>query len=88
MYARYFHDIFMVVQSSEQADTIKSNFEEHLVLKSTCEHEKARSLVFLDTVVTRFQTDFHTSVFTKDTNAGDCKLQECVAVIKSLLHLG
>ena len=95
MYARYVDDIFMVVQSSEQVDAIKSKFEELSVLKFKCEHEKARSLVFLDTVVTRFQTDFHTAVYTKDTNAGDCinYKSACperykVAVIKTLHHRG
>ena len=67
MCARYVDFIFMVVQSSEQVGAIKSKFEEQSVLKFMCELEKARSTVFLDTVVTRFQTVFHIAVYTKDT---------------------
>ena len=62
----------MVVLNSDQDETIKSEFEEQSVLKFKYEHEKARSLVLLDTVVTSFQTDFHTGVYTKNTNADDC----------------
>ena len=69
MYARYVDDKSKVVQSLEQVAAIKSKFEEQSVLNFTCALKKARSLVFLDTVVTRFQKDFHTAVYTKDTNA-------------------
>ena len=93
MYTRYVDDIFMFVHISEQFDAIKNRFEEQSVLKFTCELEKARSLVFLDTVVTRFQTDLHTAVYTEDTNADDsinyksaCPDRYKVAVIKTLLH--
>ena len=95
LYARYVDDIFMVAQIREQAETIKSKFEEQLALKFTLKHEGARSLFFLDTVVTSFRTDFHAAVNTKDNIAGDCinYKSACpkrykVAVIETLLHRG
>ena len=73
----------------------KSIFKEHSELKFKHEYEKAKSLVFLDTVVSRLQTDFHTAVYTKDFNAGDyknyksaCQERYKVAVIDTLLHRG
>ena len=93
MYARYVDDVFMVVQNWEQVETIKSNFEEHSELKFTHEHEKAKSLFFMDTVVTRLQTDFHTAIYTKNTITCNytsykiaCPERYKVAVIKTLLH--
>lgn len=95
LYTRYVDDIFVVVDDIAKIDDVKKKFEEESVLKFTHEPEKDRKLAFLDCMVERFEQKYVTSVYVKQTNAGDCLNYHSVCperyktgVIKTLLHRG
>ena len=65
------------------------------MLQFTYEEENARKLAFLDCLVTRLDEKFHTSVYVKETNNGDCinfkslcPERYKIGVIKTLLYRG
>ena len=85
----------MAIYDSAQLTQIKTKFEQESVLTFTHEIEKDRQLSFLDCLIKRFDDTLQTSVFVKDTNAGDCLNYKSVCpdryktgVIKTLLHRG
>ena len=93
LYARYVDDIFLVLNDLKDLRPILCNFEANSVLKFTFETEKSEKLAFLDCLVQKFEDNFKTSVYVKDTNSGDCinYYSICperykVGVIKTLLH--
>ena len=95
IYARYVDDIFILTNSRDSIEKLKSRFEDNSVLKFTYELEINSKLAFLDTLVTRQEELLTTSIYTKDTNNGDCinYLSLCperykTGVIKTLLHRG
>ena len=95
LYTRYVDDIFVAVENAELLELIKNEFESKSVLQFTYENEKCEKLTFLDCIVTRMNEKFHTGVYVKDTNNGDCINFKSVCperykigVIKTLLHRG
>ena len=93
IYARYVDDCFLVVDNYEILSRLKSKFESESVLKFTFEKEKDNKLPFLDTLITRFNNSFVSSVYVKETNNGDCLNFDSICpdryktgVIKTLLH--
>jgi hypothetical protein len=94
-YCRYVDDIFLNVASEEQLLWIKSNMENISVLKFTYEINNVNKLNFLDVHIniSEDKQSFVTSVYTKETNNGDCLnfLSLCpfrykIGVIKTMLH--
>ena len=95
LYTRYVDDIFVAMEDAGSLELLKKKFELNSVLKFTYENEKCEKLEFLDCTVTRMNEKFHTGVYVKDTNNGDCInfRSACperykIGVIKTLLHRG
>ena len=95
LYTRYVDDIFVATQDLQSLEILKCEFEKYSVLQFTYEKEKSGKLAFLDCLVTRMNEKFHTQVYVKDTNNGDCINYKSlcperykVGVIKTLLHRG
>ena len=72
IYARYVDDIFIQVQSIDQLETIKSQFESNSVLKFTYETSINNKIPFLDTLIDTSQNTFKTTVYHKPTDQGQC----------------
>ena len=72
IYARYVDDIFIQIQSLEQLDSIKSLFEDQSVLKFTYETSNENKIPFLDTLIDTSRNTFHTKVYHKTTDLGQC----------------
>ena len=95
LYTRYVDDIFVVIDDLSDIDAIKDKFQGESVLQFTHEPEKDRKLAFLDCLVEHFGESYQTSVYIKETNAGDCLNFKSICpenykigVIKALLHRG
>jgi hypothetical protein len=92
-YCRYVDDIFVTVQNIDELLQLKDELEKASVLKFTYEMEKDRSLNFLDVHVSVKRDLFHTTVYVKGTDGGEClnfdslcPLRYKIGVIKSFLH--
>lgn len=91
-YARYVDDIFVVINSEDDLDSMKNILEEKSVLKFT--HELGyKKLNFLDVTIDISNNQLDTSVYTKITNTGDmlnyqseCPMKYKTGVIKAMLH--
>lgn len=94
IYTRYVDDIFMIINNISTLQEIKTKMESLSVLKFTYEVETRKSLPFLDVLVRRVSDNtLHTSVFVKQTDAGQCMNyngitsdQYKVGVIKTFLQ--
>ena len=93
LYCRYVDDVFVMVKSYASLINLKSKFESESVLSFTFEFEKQRHIPFLDVNVRRRNSSLETSVFVKQTNAGDCinfqglaPEKYKVGVMKTMLH--
>ena len=72
-YKRYVDDICVLVENADALEDLRQLFEEHSVLKFTCEVEENRKLHFLDITLDGSDgTSFTTSVHRKTTNIGLC----------------
>ena len=74
LYTRYVDDIFLVIENIRTLKEIKTNFEEISILKFTYESEWNKSLAFLDVKITRKHLTLETTVRTKATSAGECRI--------------
>ena len=81
IYCRYVDDTFIKTSSPEIVERLRQQFEEHSVLRFTCEESSQGTLPFLDIAVTQ---DLHTNsiktdVYRKNTNLGLCLngISEC-----------
>ena len=72
IYARYVDDIFIQINSLEQLDLLKTQFENNSVLKFTYETSIDNKILFLDTLVDASNNRFHTTVYHKPTDQGQC----------------
>lgn len=95
IYVRYVDDCFLVVDNIDMLERIKREFERESVLQFTFEKEKKNQLSFLDSLITRQNDKYKTSVYVKSTNHGDCLNYRSICpdryktgVIKTLLHRG
>ena len=93
IYVRYVDDCFLVLENRKLIVPILQKFEQNSVLKFTVEFEKYQQLAFLDCLIKKLDSSFKTSVFIKDTNAGDCLNFKSICpdryktgVVKTLLH--
>ena len=68
IYARYVDDIFVQVQSLDQLESIRSEFENNSVLKFTYETSINNKIPFLDTLIDTSNNTFKTTVYHKPTN--------------------
>ena len=72
IYARYVDDIFIKYHSEEDLQKLKTNLEEKSVLKFTVEKSIDNKLPFLDVMISKKENTFHTEVFHKKTDKGQC----------------
>ena len=72
LYCRYVDDIFIQIDSIDQLDKIKQEFENNSVLKFTYELNINNRLPFLDTLIDTSNNNFHTTVYHKPTDHGHC----------------
>ena len=72
IYARYVDDIFIMYSTIEQLKEIKRNFENNSILKFTIEESAENKLPFLDVLIGKEKDKFHTKVYRKNTNLGQC----------------
>ena len=71
-YCRYIDDIFVEVQSLQDLQELKAEFERLSTLSFTLEPSNEDSLPFLDALVTKEADKYKTTVYTKKTNTGMC----------------
>jgi hypothetical protein len=95
IYCRYVDDIFVTLKNESNLQWIKSEMEKKSILKFTYEINDDNTLHFLDVYIkiSGDKQNFITSIFTKETNNGDCLnyISLCpfrykVGVIKTFLH--
>ena len=72
LYARYMDDIFIQTENINELLNIKKLFEQNSVLKFTHELSNNNKLAFLDTLIDISSNSFHTSVYHKPTDGGQC----------------
>ena len=72
LYARYMDDIFIQTENISELLNIKTLFEQNSVLKFTHELSNNNKLAFLDTLIDISNNSFHTSVYHKPTDGGQC----------------
>ena len=92
IYTRYVDDIFVVVRDEEHLKQLQRNLQDHSVLNFTYEIGNNK-LPFLDVLIETAGDKYHTSVYVKKTNTGECLNydSECpekykVSVINTFLH--
>ena len=85
IYARYVDDIFLQVNDENQLKELKQQFQVNSVLNFTYEMSVHNKLPFLDVLVESGSENFHTSVYHKPTDSGNCLngKSECVDKYKS-----
>ena len=85
IYARYVDDIFVQVDSEEQLVELKQLFQNNSILNFTYEMNVNSKLPFLDVLVDTSDKKFHTTVYRKPTDAGNClnAKSECVDKYKN-----
>ena len=93
LYARYMDDIFIQTENIDELLKIKQLFEQNSVLKFTHELSNNSKLAFLDTLIDISNNSFHTSVYHKPTDGGQCLNadSECtdrykISVIRNFLN--
>ena len=72
IYMRYIDDIFTTTKGEGDLEKIQEKLQENSVLKFTTEPSRNKCLPFLDTLVTKENEKFVTTVYTKPTNVGRC----------------
>ena len=72
MYCRYVDDIFIMVRNIQQLEEIKNQFEDNSILKFTIEKSTNNKLPFLDVLINKYQDEFFTKVYRKETDLGQC----------------
>ncbi|XP_068214396.1 uncharacterized protein [Palaemon carinicauda] len=92
-YFRYIDDTFVKATSTEAIENLRRTFEDNSVLHFTLENSVDNSLPFLDVLISSTNEGFHTTLYTKPTNLGECLNgeSECPArykasTIKALSH--
>ena len=85
IYARYVDDIFLQVDSETQLIRLKQLFQDNSVLNFTYEINVDSKLPFLDVLVESKNERFHTCVYHKPTDEGNClnAKSECVDKYKN-----
>ena len=93
LYARYMDDIFIQTENVDELHKIKQLFEQNSLLKFTYELSNNSKLSFLDTLIDISNNSFHTSVYHKPTDGGQClnAESECtdrykISVIRNFLN--
>lgn len=93
IYSRYVDDIFLVVDNFKEIEILKNALEHRSKLTFTYEIETCKQISFLDTLVTRENTQLSTTVHRKSTNTGECLNYNSIcperyktSVIKNFLH--
>jgi len=94
-YARYVDDICLIVNNYQELEDLRIAFQCNSVLKFTFELETNKKIPFLDVLISRKNSSLHTSVYTKETNYGDCLNFNSICpdkykagVIRAFLHRG
>ena len=72
IYARYVDDIFVGYNNPDDLNKLKTKFEENSILKFTIEKSTENKLPFLDVLVENCNNYFHTQVYHKPTDKGQC----------------
>ena len=74
IYCRYVDDTFIKASSHEQVEHLRRQFEEHSVLRFTCENSANGKLPFLDVSIQQDTSSntIKTDVYRKGTNLGLC----------------
>jgi len=93
VYCRYIDDIFLVIDNVQDLEKLKKNFEENSILQFTYELETKKQIPFLDTLVSRTNSELTTTVFRKETSSSEClnyhsycPLRYKTGVINNFLH--
>jgi hypothetical protein len=71
IYARYVDDILVVVRDEEHLQQLQAKLQEHSILNFTYEIGYNK-LPFLDIMVESSDGKYHTNVYVKETNTGEC----------------
>lgn len=93
IYCRYIDDIYVVVNSEEELEYLRSIFEENSVLNFTYEMENNKQIKFLACNIIRKEDKIETEVYIKETFDGNylnyssiCPMRYKTGIIKTLLH--
>jgi hypothetical protein len=71
IYARYVDDIFVVVRDEEHIKQLQEKLQNNSVLRFTYELGN-KTLPFLDVKIENMDDQYHTTVYVKNTNTGEC----------------